>query len=277
MLRAFDDIINMSLREDAPTGDITTLGTINKDKRVEGVFISKDEGVLCGMDIVYRTFELSGGHFEMESYFNDGDLIKKGDIIARINGKALTVLTGERTALNLMQRASGISTATRLAVQAVEGTRAKITDTRKTMPGLRALDKYAIRVGGGINHRFNLSDGVLIKDNHITAAGSIATAVERAKANCPHNLKIEVETETLDQVLEALDAGADIIMLDNMTIENMKKAVIMINDKAVTEASGNMGEKDLAQVASTGVNLISMGSLTHSVKALDISLKLGII
>ena len=180
---------------------------------------------------------------------------------------------GERTALNLMQRASGIATATRRAMQAVEGTQARITDTRKTMPGLRKLDKYAVRAAGAVNHRFSLSDGILIKDNHIAAAGGIAPAVRAAKRKAPHTLKVEVEVESLDGLREALEAGADIIMLDNMSCALMREAVEITAGRAVLEASGNMGERDLAEVAATGVDLISIGGLTHSVKALDISLK----
>jgi len=277
MKTIFDRIIQMSLEEDAPFGDITTNSIVPADRRVSGRFIAKDDGVLCGIDIAQRTFELVGGDFEMVKYFKDGDSIKKGDVIAEISGNARTILTGERTALNLMQRASGIATATAKAVKAVAGTKAHIADTRKTMPGLRLLDKYAVRVGGGVNHRFNLSDGVLIKDNHIAAAGSIKNAVEAARRHCPHTLKIEVEVENFVQLYEALEAKADIIMLDNMSNEDMAKAVQIIGGRAIVEASGNMGEKDLSEVAKTGVDLISIGSLTHSVKSLDISLKFIII
>lgn len=277
MKTIFDRIIQMSLEEDVPFGDITTNSIVPADRRVSGRFIAKDDGVLCGIDIAQRTFELVGGDFEMVKYFKDGDSIKKGDVIAEISGNARTILTGERTALNLMQRASGIATATAKAVKAVAGTKAHIADTRKTMPGLRLLDKYAVRVGGGVNHRFNLSDGVLIKDNHIAAAGSIKNAVEAARRHCPHTLKIEVEVENFVQLYEALEAKADIIMLDNMSNEDMAKAVQIIGGRAIVEASGNMGEKDLSEVAKTGVDLISIGSLTHSVKSLDISLKFIII
>lgn len=277
MKTIFDRIIQMSLEEDVPFGDITTNSIVPADRRVSGRFIAKDDGVLCGIDIAQRTFELVSGDFEMVKYFKDGDSIKKGDVIAEISGNARTILTGERTALNLMQRASGIATATAKAVKAVAGTKAHIADTRKTMPGLRLLDKYAVRVGGGVNHRFNLSDGVLIKDNHIAAAGSIKNAVEAARRHCPHTLKIEVEVENFVQLYEALEAKADIIMLDNMSNEDMAKAVQIIGGRAIVEASGNMGEKDLSEVAKTGVDLISIGSLTHSVKTLDISLKFSII
>lgn len=269
----FDKIILASLEEDMPNGDITTEATVPADASAEGVFRAKADGVVCGTEIVKRSFELAGGGVEISFCVKDGDRVSKGDVIAKVAGSARTLLMGERTALNLMQRASGIATATRAACEAVKGTKTRITDTRKTMPGLRMLDKYAVRVGGAVNHRFGLSDGILIKDNHIAAAGGIAKAVGSAKAYAPHTLKIEVETESLEQVEEALAAGADIIMLDNMTVAQMKEAVELIAGRAVTEASGNMGERDLREVASAGVDLISIGALTHSVKALDISLK----
>ena len=287
MYNEFDDIILRSLEEDAPFGDITTDVTVAGDATASGVFRAKESGVLCGIDIARRTFELVGGEVAFVKKKADGDLLEKGDIVAEISGNAASILMGERTALNLMQRASGIATATRRAMQAVEGTQARITDTRKTMPGLRKLDKYAVRAAGAVNHRFSLSDGILIKDNHIAAAGGIAPAVRAAKRKAPHTLKIEVEVESLDglttpagchmaagmAIREALEAGADIIMLDNMSCALMREAVELTAGRAVLEASGNMGERDLAEVAATGVDLISIGGLTHSVKALDISLK----
>ena len=273
MYNEFDDIILRSLEEDAPFGDITTDVTVAGDATASGVFRAKESGVLCGIDIARRTFELVGGEVAFVKKKADGDLLEKGDIVAEISGNAASILMGERTALNLMQRASGIATATRRAMQAVEGTQARITDTRKTMPGLRKLDKYAVRAAGAVNHRFSLSDGILIKDNHIAAAGGIAPAVRAAKRTAPHTLKIEVEVESLDGLREALEAGADIIMLDNMSCALMREAVELTAGRAVLEASGNMGERDLAEVAATGVDLISIGGLTHSVKALDISLK----
>lgn len=269
----FDKIIITSLEEDMPSGDITTISTVPANAVAEGAFKAKADGVICGMDIAKRSFELCGGGVELCPLVKDGDTVKSGDVIATVKGNARTILMGERTALNLMQRASGIATAARIASDAVKGTKTRITDTRKTMPGLRALDKYAVRVGGAVNHRYGLSDGILIKDNHIAAAGSITSAVNSARAYAPHTLKIEVETENMEQVAEALAAGADIIMLDNMSCEQMKEAVAFINGRAVTEASGNMGERNLKDVAASGVDLISIGALTHSVKALDISLK----
>lgn len=273
MYNEFDDIILRSLEEDAPFGDITTDVTVAGDATASGVFRAKESGVLCGIDIARRTFELVGGEVTFVKKKADGDLLEKGDIVAEISGNAASILMGERTALNLMQRASGIATATRRAMQAVEGTQARITDTRKTMPGLRKLDKYAVRAAGAVNHRFSLSDGILIKDNHIAAAGGITPAVRAAKRKAPHTLKVEVEVESLDGLREALEAGADIIMLDNMSCALMREAVEITAGRAVLEASGNMGERDLAEVAATGVDLISIGGLTHSVKALDISLK----
>ena len=273
MYNEFDDIILKTLQEDAPFGDITTEVTVPKDAFASGVFRAKESGILCGIDIAERTFELVGGEVSLIKHKTDGDCIEKGDIIAEISGNAASILMGERTALNLMQRASGIATATRKAMDAVEGTQARITDTRKTMPGLRKLDKYAVRTAGAVNHRFSLSDGILTKDNHIAAAGGIAPAVRAAKRKAPHTLKIEVEVESIDELREALEAGADIIMLDNMSCGLMRESVKITAGRAVLEASGNMGERDLAEVAATGVDLISIGGLTHSVKALDISLK----
>ena len=273
MYNEFDDIILKTLQEDAPFGDITTEVTVPKDAFASGVFRAKESGIICGIVIAERTFELVGGEVSLIKHKTDGDCIEKGDIIAEISGNAASILMGERTALNLMQRASGIATATRKAMDAVEGTQARITDTRKTMPGLRKLDKYAVRTAGAVNHRFSLSDGILIKDNHIAAAGGIAPAVRAAKRKAPHTLKIEVEVESIDELREALEAGADIIMLDNMSCGLMRESVKITAGRAVLEASGNMGERDLAEVAATGVDLISIGGLTHSVKALDISLK----
>lgn len=272
-MNIFDKIITMSLEEDAPNGDITTIATVSPDAVISGRFVAKADGIICGLEIIGRTFEICGGGFELETYFKDGEAVRKGDIIARVKGNAQTILTGERTALNLIQRASGIATLTAAAVAQIKGTSAKICDTRKTMPGLRVLDKYAVRAGGGSNHRFCLSDGILIKDNHIKAAGSITEAVTRAKVYAPHTIKVEVEVETIGELKEALAAKADIIMLDNMSNEMMRESVAIVAGKALTEASGNMGEKDLRAVAETGVDLISIGALTHSVKALDISLK----
>ncbi len=268
-----NDLIERSLKEDVGTGDITTLSTIDAKKEITGRFLAKEDGILCGMDVVRAVFAFVDPKILLTAYKEDGDSVKKGEVIAEIAGLARSILTGERLALNLLQHMSGIATRTHEAVEKVKGTGARIADTRKTTPGLRVLEKYAVKCGGGSNHRFNLADGVLIKDNHIEAAGGITNAVNMARANIPHTLKIEVEIETFEELEEALRAGADIIMLDNMSYDDMKKAVEIVDGRAVTEASGNMGEKDLRRVAETGVDLISIGALTHSVKALDISLK----
>ena len=268
-----DELLLAALREDVGTGDITTISCIPAENRSEGAFLAKESGVICGLEIAKRVFALVDSSIFFRAQVKDGDRVEKGQYFATVEGPSRSVLTGERVALNFMQRLSGTATATAKAVAEVKGTGARIVDTRKSTPGLRVLEKYAVRVGGGHNHRFNLSDGVLIKDNHISAAGGIAQAVKAARGAVPHVMKIEVETETLEQVQQALDAGADIIMLDNMTNELMSQAVKLINGRAITEASGNMGEKNLAEVAATGVDVISIGALTHSVKALDISLK----
>ncbi len=268
-----NDLIEKALKEDVGTGDITTLSTIDESKTITGRFLAKESGILCGMEVAKAVFRFVDPSICLNNTKNDGDTIEKGEVIATVEGNARSILTGERLALNLMQHMSGIATRTGEAVAKVAGTKARIADTRKTTPGLRVLEKYAVKCGGGSNHRFNLADGVLIKDNHIEAAGGITNAVLMARKNIPHTLKIEVEVETFDQLQEALEVGADIIMLDNMSYDDMKKAVEIVGGRAITEASGNMGEKDLRQVALTGVDLISIGALTHSVKALDISLK----
>lgn len=266
-------LISDALAEDIGTGDITTLSTISADAEASGKYRAKEDGILCGIDIARAVYTEIDPTIVFTAFFSDGDEIKKGDIIAEVSGNARNLLTGERVGLNLMQRMSGIATRTREAVIQVEGTNAKIADTRKTTPGLRVIEKMAVKVGGGTNHRFNLADGILIKDNHIVAAGGITAAVKAARKNAPHTLKIEVEVESLDELREALDAGADIIMLDNMDNDTMREAVKITNGKALTEASGNMGDKDLYEVAKTGVDIISIGALTHTVRSLDISLK----
>jgi len=268
-----DNIILTALNEDIGTGDITSLSTIPADRMAYGRFIAKESGIICGTEVVERTFKLIDKDTEISFSVKDGDKAEKGDVICEVRGKAISLLTAERVSLNFLQHLSGIATRTNQAVKQVEGYNAKIADTRKTTPGLRVLEKKAVKVGGGVNHRFNLADGVLIKDNHIVAAGGIKNAVEAARRNAPHTLKIEVEVENFEMLNEALEAGADIIMLDNMSNEDMTKAVQIIGGRAISEASGNMGEKSLAEVAATGVDLISIGALTHSVKALDISLK----
>ncbi len=271
-----EQIITLALNEDIGTGDITTLSTIPADKTATGRFVAKEDMILCGVALAEHIFKRVDPSIRLEANFNDGDAVKKGDVIAVVSGNAQNVLTGERTALNFMQRLTGIATRTHASVAEIAGTKAKITDTRKTTPGLRVLEKYAVRVGGGTNHRFNLADGVLIKDNHIAVSGGIKNAVKNARAVIPHTLKIEVEVETKEQLSEALDAGADIIMLDNMSNDLMRECVGIIAGRALVEASGNMGEKSLREVAETGVDIISIGALTHTVKAADISLKFKI-
>lgn len=268
-----DDMIRRSLEEDIGTGDVTTFSTVSPDRIIRGRFIAKEPGIICGLPIVRRVFELLDSEIKLICNVQEGGSVIPGDIVAEISGPAREILTGERVALNFLQHLSGIATKTQEAVARIAGTKAVIADTRKTTPGLRTLEKYAVRTGGGSNHRANLSDGILIKDNHIRAADGIRNAVESARARAAHTLKIEVETETMLQVEEALSCKADIIMLDNMTTEEMAKAVALINGRALVEASGNMGEKDLREVASTGVNIISIGAITHSVRALDISLR----
>jgi len=268
-----DRIIDIALAEDIGYGDVTTEACVPKDALVSGYFLVKEQGVVCGLEIMERVFRRLDERIAVVMLAEDGQRMSAGTVAAEIQGPARSILTAERTALNLLQRLSGIATCTAQAVQAIEGTRARIIDTRKTTPGLRVLEKYAVRAGGGANHRLGLSDGVLIKDNHIVAAGGILPAVAAARRSIPHTLKIEVETADFDQIDEALRAGADIIMLDNMTVEQMAAAVRRIAGRALTEASGNMGDQDLKQVARTGVDFISIGALTHSVRALDISLK----
>lgn len=271
---SMDEIITRALKEDIGTGDITTMSTVPAGQTINGRFIAKEAGIICGLEIVRRVFEIVNNEIQFKPLVNEGDAVLTGEVIASISGPAAGILMGERVALNFLQRLSGISSKTASLAKIIEGTGARITDTRKTTPGLRVFEKYAVKIGGGMNHRFNLSDGVLIKDNHIAAAGSISNAIEAARNSIPHTLKIEVEVETMEQIEEALKAGADIIMLDNMDIPAMKEAVEKINGRALVEASGNMGDRDLRAVAETGVDIISVGALTHSVKAMDISLKL---
>jgi len=268
-----DDFLLAALREDIGTGDITTESCIPEDAKSHGWFKAKEEGVVCGIDVAARVFSLLDDEIVFTPKVTDGTTVQNGEIIAEIEGLSRSVLTGERVALNLMQRMSGVATRTARAAAAVKGTNTRIVDTRKSTPGLRVLEKYAVRMGGGYNHRFNLADGILIKDNHISAAGSITKAIETVRKSVPHTLKIEIETESIEQVQEAISAGAEIIMLDNMDVPTMEKAVKLIAGRAITEASGNMGDRDLAEIASSGVDVISIGALTHSVRSMDISLK----
>jgi nicotinate-nucleotide pyrophosphorylase (carboxylating) len=264
-----NEFLHMALDEDIGTGDVTTNCCVPENAISTGVFTAKESGVISGLGVATRVFELLDDTVRVTPFVKDGDTVKTGEAIAEISGPSRAILTGERLALNLLQHMSAIATRTAEAVREVSNTSTKIKDTRKTTPCLRVLEKYAVICGGGTNHRFNLADGVLIKDNHIKAAGSIANAVKQVL----NTRVIEVETESLEQVEEALDAGADIIMLDNMCPEMMSEAVKIINGRALTEASGNMGERNLKTIAETGVDFISIGALTHSVKAMDISLK----
>lgn len=266
-----DKIIIQALEEDLAWGDITTESTVPIDKMSKANLVAKQDMILCGIDVFEKVMHTLNKSIIVSKKFKDGDRVINTQI-AQIEGNARSILSAERVALNLLQRMSGIATQTFNIVSKLNGTVA-IADTRKTTPCLRMLEKYAVKVGGGSNHRFNLSDGVLIKDNHINAASGITNAVNSARKNIPHTVKIEVETENIEQVKEALECKADIIMLDNMDIQTMKEAVKIINKKAVVEASGNMGDKDLLEVASTGIDIISIGALTHSVKSADISLK----
>jgi nicotinate-nucleotide pyrophosphorylase (carboxylating) len=268
-----DRVIQMSLEEDMPFGDITTENIISEESVSKARFIAKESGVIAGLPVAERTFSLIDKRVVFTVLKPEGSLVEKGDIIATVEGPTIAILEGERTALNLLQRLSGVATRTHKLAALIEGTSAHVVDTRKTTPGLRYLEKYAVRVGGGQNHRFSLSDGVLIKDNHIAAAGGIKAAVSAVRGKIPHTIRIEVETENLDMVQEALEAGADIIMLDNMDNTQMAKAVELIAGRALVEASGDIDEARIRGVADTGVDIISVGRITHSVKSLDISLR----
>lgn len=267
------DILERAFKEDMPMGDITTDCTVREDERSKAFLIAKGEGVIAGLQIAAEAFRMLDPAVKIEEFVQDGDYVEKGTRLLYVEGNSRALLKAERTALNILQRMSGIATATRMYAEKIIGYKAKVVDTRKTTPGLRLLEKYAVRTGGGSNHRLSLSDGVLIKDNHIKASGGIQNAVMAAKASVPHTVRIEVETETLDQVKEALDSGADIIMLDNMSPALMKQAVEIIGGKALTEASGNITLENIEQVAAAGVDIISVGAITHSVKAMDISMR----
>lgn len=269
-----DSIINTALDEDINYIDVTTDNLILPDHTSSAYYIAKDSGVLCGIEIAKRVFELAGGNVEFETLIHDGSEVKNGDIIAKMNGSTVTLLKGERTALNILQHLSGIATATNKCVKLVEGTKASITDTRKTLPGLRAMQKYAVTVGGGKNHRFNLSDGAMLKDNHLDAYGGITGAVTALRKKIGHMVKIEVEVRNLAELQEALDNKCEVIMLDNMSCEDMKKAVAITNGRALLEASGNVTAETIRSVAETGVDIISLGALTHSVKCFDISMRI---
>lgn len=269
-----DNLIKEAISEDINYIDVSADYLIPDTQRNDSYFVAKADGVLCGLDIAMRVFTLLDDTFTYTVHKNDGDEVKAGDLIVEFNGKTACLLKGERTALNIIQHMSGIATATNKAVKLVEGTNASVTDTRKTLPGLRALQKYAVVCGGGKNHRYNLSDGAMLKDNHIDAGGGITNAVKILRSKLGHMVKIEVETRNFDEVKEAVSAGADIIMLDNMNNEQMAECVKFIDGRAKTEASGNITLDNIASVAKTGVDIISLGALTHSVKAFDISMKM---
>lgn len=271
-----DNIIKTALLEDINYLDCATDYLIDDEQENTARFLAKNDGVLCGINIALRVFEiLQPQGFTAEVYKNDGDVLQKGDIIAEIHGKTKAILKGERTALNLIQHMSGVATATAKAVELVKGTNASIADTRKTLPGLRPLQKYAVTVGGGKNHRYNLSDAAMLKDNHVDAGGGIAAAVAKLKARLGHMTKIELEVRNLDELGQALEAGVDVIMLDNMSTEMMRDAVAITNGRALLEASGGITDDRIREIAETGVDIISMGALTHSVTAFDISLKIS--
>jgi len=269
-----DDLIKNALSEDISYLDTTTDYMIAPEARNKAYLVAKADGVVCGLDVAMRVFELLDDTFEKVLFKKDGDRVQKGERIASYTGRTRALLKGERTALNLLQHMSGIATATAEAVELVKGTRAAVTDTRKTLPGMRSLQKYAVTMGGGKNHRFNLSDGAMLKDNHIDAAGGITNAVRMLRDKLGHMVKLEVETRNLDEVKEALEAGADIIMLDNMSCEMMREAVALVDGRALLEASGGITAQTLRAVAQTGVDVISIGALTHSVTAMDISMKM---
>ena len=270
-----DDIIKTALAEDISYMDVTTDNLLDDTHRSEAYYVAKDDGVLCGIDIAKRVFEIVGGDVEFTVKINDGEQVKKGDIIAVMSGSTRTLLKGERTALNILQHMSGIATATFKCTELVKGTNAMVTDTRKTLPGLRPLQKYAVTVGGGKNHRYNLSDGAMLKDNHLDAYGGITPAVTELRKKIGHMVKIEVEVRNLEELAEALECRAEVIMLDNMSCEDMKKAVEITNGRALLEASGNVTSANIREVAATGVDIISLGALTHSVKSFDISMKIN--
>ena len=268
-----DEYIWNTLREDITSEDVSTNAVMPQDKQGSAQLICKQDGIICGLDIFKRTFELLDDTSYFETNIKDGDAVENGQVIGVIYGDIKAILSGERTALNYLQRMSGIATITREYMNELEGTSTTLLDTRKTTPNMRPFEKYAVTVGGATNHRYNLSDGVLLKDNHIGAAGSITKAIEMARAYAPFVRKIEIETETLEQVQEAVAAGADIIMLDNMDNETMKKAVELIDGRAQTECSGNVTKERLKSIAQVGVDFVSCGALTHSAPIMDVSLK----
>ena len=268
-----DDLILAALKEDITSEDISTNAVMRQYQLGEVDLICKEDGVIAGLDVFKRVFQLLDDRTEVTFTCKDGDRVKKGDQLGTVRGDIRVLLSGERTALNYLQRMSGIATYTRKIAELLEGTKTKLLDTRKTTPGMRLFEKYAVKVGGGYNHRYNLSDGILLKDNHIGAAGGVKEAIEMAKDYAPFVRKIEIEVENLDMLKEALEAGADIIMLDNMSVEDMREAVKLTNGRAETECSGNVTKENVARLVDIGVDYISSGALTHSSPILDLSLK----
>lgn len=268
-----DKLIRMALQEDITSEDVSTNAVMRSAVKGTVDLIAKEDGIIAGLDVYARVFQILDEKTEISFNFKDGEAVKKGDFLGTVTGDIRVLLSGERVALNYLQRMSGIATYTKQVSKLLEGSKVTLLDTRKTTPNCRVFEKYAVRIGGGCNHRYNLSDGVLLKDNHIGAAGSVAKAVAMAKEYAPFVRKIEIEVETMEQVKEAVEAGADIIMLDNMTPEMMKEAVELIAGRAQTECSGNITKENIAKILETGVNFVSSGALTHSAPILDISMK----
>ena len=268
-----DKLIRMALQEDITSEDVSTNAVMRSAVKGTGDLIAKEDGIIAGLDVYARVFQILDEKTEISFNFKDGEAVKKGDLLGTVTGDIRVLLSGERVALNYLQRMSGIATYTKQVSKLLEGSKVTLLDTRKTTPHCRVFEKYAVRIGGGCNHRYNLSDGVLLKDNHIGAAGSVAKAVAMAKEYAPFVRKIEIEVETMEQVKEAVEAGADIIMLDNMTPEMMKEAVELIAGRAQTECSGNITKENIAKILETGVDFVSSGALTHSAPILDISMK----
>ena len=268
-----DKLIRMALQEDITSEDVSTNAVMRSAVKGTVDLIAKEDGIIAGLDVYARVFQILDEKTEISFNFKDGDAVKKGDLLGTVTGDIRVLLSGERVALNYLQRMSGIATYTKQVSKLLEGSKVTLLDTRKTTPNCRVFEKYAVRIGGGCNHRYNLSDGVLLKDNNIGAAGSVAKAVAMAKEYAPFVRKIEIEVETMEQVKEAVEAGADIIMLDNMTPEMMKEAVELIAGRAQTECSGNITKENIAKILETGVDFVSSGALTHSAPILDISMK----
>ena len=268
-----DELIRLALKEDITSEDVTTNAVMREKVAGRVELIAKADGVICGLHVFERTFKILDDSTEVKFNVKDGDRVKKGQLLATLKGDIRVLLSGERVALNFLQRMSGIATYTAEMVKLLEGSKTKLLDTRKTTPNMRPFEKYAVTVGGGCNHRYNLSDGILLKDNHIGAAGSVKRAVQLAREYAPFVRKVEVEVENLEMCKEALEAGADIIMLDNMSVEDMKKAVKMIDGRAVTECSGNVTKDTVKSITETGVDFVSSGALTHSAPILDLSMK----